>query len=740
MATIKLTDQLGLEIGAQPAAASALLKYFQELPALRLDSLDLSKIGGLTLDQPAIQSLTTGLSFQDPVTIGDGPALSVAAGVNGSIRLITNSDDLPGHEDDVELAKDACYVCFGIEATASPGITVSSGILQFGAAPSTKVNLASCSRFKPMAGVTLLEAICQTVGDFTVPATCDDLAGLAAGQITQVGVSGKLTFSGTANLLAATNPLASATLPAPLPVVSVSAGGSVTVGATCSVETEYEVVARKVDSGAVHIGWYRKNGREVKVQVTASEGIAAGIGSTDIFPLLIGAISSSPNVDLDELKSAGLPESQRAAIDAAVKAAVCRKLQIAVEGELTASSTDTTVFLYELLPAALDANSRAAVEQALRGDLSALHAEGLAGVSCIRSVWDTVRKSQVELDVNLLGILNYRSVASLSLEGKVLCEQDTGALVISDTATAQRIQSVQVNFGADTQKLRHVLAESFLITAAYRCAGRVANAPDLRCSQVFFDLQNSTSSADMACKLRTGLALNLLSADEAALPAGVADFGRTLFVASADFDDNLLERLFLDSGGMPLPPEAYEAAGRAAIQFLVQPGDPDEVRRRPAIEDPLWQRMKQVGQPGLPSLFLGVPAPFVGDIISDYTVIQWWASAMVDTAQQLAKVRLWLAHNSNATADSAEFQSLREQLAVYLRDVAANTRAEFGQPWGLIAMNQLAGPAAPAKLLLIGPLLVRRKSRGLTPNSRHRPETIYGAATGIVACARFKTE
>src|ERR1035441_1032873 len=50
-------DRFGLDVDAQPAPTSALLKYFKPPPSLRLDSFDLSKAGGMTLDQPAIQSL-----------------------------------------------------------------------------------------------------------------------------------------------------------------------------------------------------------------------------------------------------------------------------------------------------------------------------------------------------------------------------------------------------------------------------------------------------------------------------------------------------------------------------------------------------------------------------------------------------------------------------------------------------------------------------------------------------------
>src|SRR5215471_15444255 len=117
MPSIKLTDQLGLDLEAQPAPTSALLKYFQELPLLHLDSLDLSKVGGLTLDQPAIRMLATGVSLAEPVDIGADAALKVGAGAKARIRIGPDASELPGHDDDFAIPQNTCYVSFEIQAT-----------------------------------------------------------------------------------------------------------------------------------------------------------------------------------------------------------------------------------------------------------------------------------------------------------------------------------------------------------------------------------------------------------------------------------------------------------------------------------------------------------------------------------------------------------------------------------------------------------------------------------------------
>jgi hypothetical protein len=86
---------------------------------------------------------------------------------------------------------------------------------------------------------------------------------------------------------------------------------------------------------------------------------------------------------------------------------------------------------------------------------------------------------------------------------------------------------------------------------------------------------------------------------------------------------------------------------------------------------------------------------------------------MSSTAQLLAEFRMWHARNAEAGPDDPEFQRLRQKLAQHLRDVAATTREEFGAPWGLIAMNQLIGQRAGARMLLTGPKLTVDKRRAL---------------------------
>ena len=478
------------------------------------------------------------------------------------------------------------------------------------------------------------------------------------------------------------------------------------------------MVARRLETGPVRLGWYRTSSSDATVRARISEGASAVFGSTDVFSQVIGAISAAPTVDLEELKNAWVPPEQARAIQSAVKAAISRKLELAAETEFSLGNSRGASFLFEIDPVALSRESRDALDEALRGDLTRLHQGALPGIRCLQSGWESMRKRTLELDVNLLGIFNFRSFATLALKGRVLYDPATGALVVCDRATADRVRSSQVNFGADTDKLRHVLAESFFLTAAYQGARQLAAPATLLCGHRFFELKASTSRDDISHKLRVGVGLGLLSLDEARLPENTTPFGRTLFTVSTDYNETMVAAMFLDSSGGPHSRETYEMCGRVAIQFLVQDSDADAVRRRPAIEADLWRQMKAAGQPGFAALFPGVAAPLVYAIAADFTTIQWWADAMRNTAEKLSAIRQWLERNPAGRMDDPAYTELRNELANHLRDVAATTREEFGRPWGLLAMNQLVERGSGAKFRIMGPKILIERRRDLAAVTR----------------------
>ncbi len=181
MATIKLSDQLGAVVDVQPAETSALLRYFRALPALAIQNGDLTQAGGLTLDQPAVRSFKTGISFKDKIDLGNGVNLSVQAGTHGSFSLVrraagaTNLFARDVFGEDVEIPEGTCYTRVSVDAGAevSPGGAV--GPMSFGVQPGSSLEIANYRNYSLSAGTTIVEALQETIGGFLIPACTSDL-------------------------------------------------------------------------------------------------------------------------------------------------------------------------------------------------------------------------------------------------------------------------------------------------------------------------------------------------------------------------------------------------------------------------------------------------------------------------------------------------------------------------------------------------------------------------------------
>jgi hypothetical protein len=707
--SINITDQIALNIIAELSPFSSWLKYAGELPGIILTGSDLSQLPLLRLSDPAVHSLQPALSFQKPFGLGkSGTQLIIGAEAGGSLQVIprTLSQTALFPEDDygeaIEIPEGMCYLALGFGGTVNAGVQKASGALTFGFDASSVLRIDSYRPFSAGSdALTIAEAVRRSVGEFVIPADAGDLKALPAGVIVAVTGRGSLKFSSSANLLAIANPLATLAAPSPVPSLAVTATGSVSVGASWEISTEYQVRAQKLETGHVRLGWYRKRDSDFTVTADASAGILAGTGQTDLFHSVIAAISSSAKVDLQELQNAGLSTAQLAAIEDVVKSAVNRNLELSVSAEFGSLNESEAAFLYEVDPGALDATGEDALRTALAGDLGPLSGSGEppAGVTEVRSILSKTRASHIALKVNLLGIFNFASVSRLALNGTVTFAPSTGELVIADEATASRIQTLALNFGADEEKLRHVMAESFLITAAYRGSRSVVSPPELSSAHVYLRLDNSAGRGDLRRAAAISPALGL---KEASIPAGISSFGRTCVSAEARYNDAAARALFLTADGAPRDHRDYETAGRRAIALLVLPDGSDAFRLRPATDDQLWSQMVDKGPSNFNQL---LPQAEADGVRPDYLAIRWWADSMRSTAEILAQMDLVTGQSGIAPADP-HFEKLRAQLASHLRDVAAKAHEQFGAPWGLVAMFLVSAEKARAEMRITSPRFV----------------------------------
>ncbi len=310
-------------------------------------------------------------------------------------------------------------------------------------------------------------------------------------------------------------------------------------------------------------------------------------------------------------------------------------------------------------------------------------------------------------------------------KGKVLYDPETGELILSDTVTASQLQAGVVNVGgtpnqADPKQVRRILASSLLITAAYRASGSIVTPPVLRSSHIYSELHDQTNRETMADELGVAVGLGLMTrAEQHDLIQGTTQFGRTIAYASADYNDSLATALFIANDN-PRAQAEYENIGREAMQIAAKRGGTaDPVRLRPLQNDELWKTMKDGGQSKFRTLLPEASALQIGVVTADYSTIIWWAATMSETGRALMTVRNFLLRTPAVDSRNEEFQKLRSDLAQYLKRVAADTKEEFGRPWGLIAMDLLTGNRSEARATFTGPVI-----------SLSRVRTIAAAAAG----------
>jgi hypothetical protein len=280
--------------------------------------------------------------------------------------------------------------------------------------------------------------------------------------------------------------------------------------------------------------------------------------------------------------------------------------------------------------------------------------------------------------------------------------------------------SGSVNFLADSDKLRKVLAQSFLITAAYQCSGLIAHAPSLKASYWHFAAHAKTNHQTMASYLDALQALGLLSeAQKEESLAKASDFGRSTFYIGTDYNDALCEILYLRPDGQPRALAEYEQIGRQALRQLLHPVD-DDFRLRDLESDALWRQVKDTGgtvvnlAPLFPDLQPDVQIPIIA---GDYVLIEWWASTMSRLAVALSAAKRFFSQKPPPASDSPAFKKVQADLWHRMAQVASNTHDRFSDPWGLLAMDLASGQQSKASARIVSPGLTLNVERPQAPVS-----------------------
>jgi Caspase domain len=727
MPTFKIVDDLNTPLlDVDTTKSSGLGKHLRDsvvrLMALRPIATSLQK----RLSDAPTDPVAMEFAVPDTVAIGAAGDLTLDAGVRAAVgvhqpdELLFPADDL---RDAITVPSGTTYVSVGLAPRVRAGLEAEKGALAFGFAAGAALKFRYFQPFD-IAGTnpTLADAFADTLHHAVLPADFDDLSSLPIGGFASIEGEGELQLTGSVELASVTNPLATPSLPV-IGSASVTAGASIKVGAEWRASGAFELRVTKIAPDRIRLAYYKRAGSEITIDATASLGVSTKIGDRDVIKMLLTAISSNPAADLEQLINAGLSDAQIEALQQAITKSIDRTLRISAEMQFSSVRHGEALFSYDIDLAAVNDQQRRTVESALRGKLTAIDEASASVDGPIRLVQTGVltrREKRIAWRINLFGILNVRSVAELLRKGSLSYDPITGTLNAADEISSQRILVKTLPFEADGEKVRRLVFESMIVTAAYQ-ASRVTSALTLKCTTSYFESRRKTKSSDLRADYNAIIGLGLAGAAERDRRIGVEhDFGPSTFLVDCSFDQNASDALFLGPQGA-FSRDYYERIGRNALLALIPPDDQERAHRRAAVEnDTSWAALKAAG----PAAARFDLARRLGDvraehIIGDYIVIAWWSDAMAGAAKALVDMRQFLAGRSAASlAGDAEFAKKRAKLEKELADVIKESKARFGDPWGILALDAAANRAPEVQATIVSPKLTATYNQRALPAAR----------------------
>jgi hypothetical protein len=733
MPSFSLTDDLGTPIAAPKVdltSASSLFQYLKTEVLHLAVAPDFLARKGQPLTQAAAAPIQFQLKAANTFSFGNtNREIDFTPGVAIRVRANTTKDsnlfDADPFPVPATVPDHTGYVGLKVVGALDLGFSGAGGDLTFGFDARGSVTIEYLKAFPTGANPpTLGDATAAMISGYVIPASVADLKLLQPDDVCTVSGQGSLTVSAGFNLTTPVNPLASVNLPLGVGTVQVQDGVMAGVSASFTIAGSYQIRGRALRSGAIELSFLKERGTTLTTTFTAQAGVSVTMGSTDLLPTLLGAIAKgSPDPKLLD----GLTPDEIATFNSAIHDGVNHSVQASVALALSTSTDDQAAFQYEIHPDLLDADSTAAVQRALRGDLSglttlehAMQADGTLapGVKLLNSVLSQVRTHGVSLKVNLLGIVNLISLSKLIQGCEILTEPASGTVTIKEIVKSERISAITSPFDRQ-EALRKALFDSVLVTTTYRVSKAVV-MPELKCQNMHFAVQQNTSAQSLSHCLNWFAALGLMDqAEKSGIVDAFSGGGPSTCLMRTEMDDPACESLFFDTNGNLRPESDYLEIGRQALRVLLDPAlnEIDKFRMQ-FLDDPTWRQALQIGpSPQLRSL---VPLPATDSrrelvlavVTGDLYDIAWWASGMQKAGKGLQEMRAFLAGRDPTTlAADDEFAQRRDKLQKLMAGVVKDSKMRFQEPWGMVCLFQASGSRESSGKLVAGKLVV----------AKHRP-------------------
>ena len=745
MPTVKLTDSAGFSLDVTPDNKSGIAKYFKTPVALQFVDAAV-RIQDAELASYPVDSIRTGLQLANDVEIGPPGrtemTLSGRIGLSAGVTVYrTEGEGLLGRGlmESPKVGTGQAYLRFDIRPTIGAGLASGRGDLTFGFQASSEAAFSYYRPFDISAGtVRFFSALERTVAEFTIPADLEDLQQMPEGAMATAEGDSDLQFSGGFAMGTSLNPLVNFNLPVVRQAVKVGPSASIALNAQLTLTSGSQLRIEKLGANRIRMGLYKIDSRNAEIGVKASAGLTTTVGNTDFAAALAKAITGGAATD-DLFTEAGLTEGERAMISNVVQSSVARSLSLSLEARFGALRRGEAAFLLEAdlekIQQPENLAARQALQHALDGDFRLVTAQGaedtlaLGGLRLLRSIFKDTEENRSSLKINLVGIYNYFSIAKLVAEREVLTDEVTGEVVITDKATAERIRGALKPLAAETEKLRQLYFESFLMTAVYRGSERTGllASPELRSQQRYFEFQRRTKRQPMKDNLDVPLALGFLSrSDQQELLGEQPEFGKSALLAEVGYDGKILRSLFLGGDGQPRSRDDFEQAGRQALKLLVE-GDSDQAYRLTLLTH--WDDLERAGSAQAAAALTPHLTPIQREVVhSDYLTVVFWAKSMEKLAQRLHDVDEFFESGHAPIGD--RFEKLSGDLQDSIAQVAKKTREKFGDPWGLVAMDLLAGRSGDAKVRVMCAEFTRDYSGTREPAPEPAPAEARAAVSG----------
>jgi hypothetical protein len=561
------------------------------------------------------------------------------------------------------------------------------GVAKLGATTYTLIQ-ASDGQFPPLG-----DAFKTALDHFYIASNVDALRNQPVGTVYARALSGTVTFSGSYQVPLTVNALASADLGFNYKV-AVAPEATLKLSGSIAISGDLIVRSHKVSDVVLEIGVYKKKGSILTANFTASEGIEADLGTTDLAARFLTTLF--PGVDS---KDAGITGEEANDVNRALNQCLDRSISIAINVSCSAATTDEAAVIYEVnLSAGNMDETSAALKSALGGDWTRM--SRLENASLIRNIVTDEKEYKHQIAVNLFGLYNAAEIDSYVRSCTILHDEN-GQVAVIDKTHASRISVASTPYAADADKLRRALAEDFLSTASYAAIASRVN-PEFTIQQSYFLYDQKLTRQEMRDQILLGAALNLIEKNSwnSTLAANPI-FPHARISATARYNAAEVLSLFFASTGsrQPRPRAEIERIGRSAMVAVIDPADPAGAQRLAVLQDDqIWNAMDTNGNvasfgsiPGLQQL----ASPVLGAIEADWASIVWWADSIVKAAPTLADLLASLdtmppenfSTNPEFTEKSKAFQNV-------IGSVARKTHAAFEGGWGMAVVFALAGNKA----------------------------------------------